>query len=134
MRFADEVIGNSLTLIYDQCLAKNYFPSALKLLKCLLCLNLAQQTIVNCRSVSLLSSVLKQLEKHLHKIVLHHLVHSDLIIDSQSGFRSKHSCHNALIVVIDNWHLSINNYSCGTVFVDIKKAIDMVDLDILISK
>lgn len=47
---------------------------------------------------------------------------NDLIIDNQVGFRSKHSCHTALIKMTDNWHFNVKNgIICGAVFIDFKK-------------
>jgi hypothetical protein len=138
LRFAAPVICESLAYIYNLCFSKNYFPSSFKIAKVrplLKSSSLDSSKLENYRPISLLSVLSKPFEKHIYKATLQHLTQNDLIIDSQSGFRQKHSCHSALTKIIDNWHLNINNGKmCGAVFVDFKKAFDMIDHDILILK
>ena len=58
-----------------------------------------------------------------------------MIHESQSGFRQKHSCQTALVKLIDQW-LTCNDKEdiTGTIFVDFRKAFDLVDHSILINK
>ena len=58
-----------------------------------------------------------------------------LIHESQSGFRQKHSCQTALVKLIDHWTACIDKGDIiGTLFVDFRKAYDVVDHSILIKK
>ena len=60
------------------------------------------------------------------------MTHNELLTDCQSGFRQKHSCHTALSKIVDDFHRNINEKKIGgALFVDFKKAFDMVDHDIL---
>ena len=58
-----------------------------------------------------------------------------LIHDSQSGFRQEHSCQTALIKLIDQWMSSIDKGDLvGSLFIDFRKAFDVVDHEILMKK
>ena len=53
----------------------------------------------------------------------------------QSGFRKSHSTETALIRLTDQLLVNLdNNHSRGLVFIDYKKAFDLIDQKILLSK
>ena len=58
-----------------------------------------------------------------------------LIPESQPGFRPKHSCQTALIKLIDQMKECIEKGDIvGTLFIDFRKAFDVVDHNILLRK
>ena len=71
--------------------------------------------------ISVLSSISKPLEKHVHKQLLKYLDRFNLIHTHQSGFRLQHSCQSALTCVVDRLLSSINDSKLnGVVFLDLR--------------
>ena len=57
------------------------------------------------------------------------------LYENQSGFRPKHSSQTALIKLIDKWMKRIDNGDIkGTLFLEFRKAFDLVDHEILLNK
>ena len=77
----------------------------------------------------------KILEKHVHDCLSDYLNEHNLLHKTQSGFRPRHSCETALTFMTDAWLNAIDNSKMvGVVLVDFKKAFDLVDHQILLSK
>ena len=85
--------------------------------------------------ISLLITCSKLLEKVIYKRTYNHLDHNNQLYKSQYGFRSKHSCENAVSQLVGEILKAndCNKYSVS-VFLDLSKAFDMLDHKILYSK
>lgn len=89
----------------------------------------------NYRPISVLPTLSKIFERHILKHLTLHLEDNDVISDSQSGFRPKHSCLTAMHKNISDWtdQLKTKNHVL-LIFLDFCKAFDMVNHNILLRK
>ena len=136
LKIALPFIVEPLTYFYNLCIDKHTFPNLLKEAK-VIPLPKTKDTSQpqNLRPISLLPVLSKPLEKHIHKHMYQHLDKHNLLHKYQSGFRPKHSCQTALIKLINNWLDAINKKEItGAVFLDFKKAFDLVNHNILLKK
>jgi len=84
---------------------------------------------------SILPSISKIIERHVATQLYVFLKQHNLLYAKRSGFREYHSCCTALLKLIDSWLTDIYNGKCiGAIFLDLKKAFDLVDYDILLKK
>ena len=136
LKIALPYIVGPLTYIYNLSITKHTFPTLLKEAK-VIPIPKTQDTTTpqNLRPISLLPILSKPLERHIHKYMYKHLNDNNLLHPYQSGFRPQHSCQTAHTNLIDKWLKEINNSEIiGTLFLDFKKAFDLVNHATLLKK
>ena len=136
LKLAISYAVESLAYIYNLCIPQNIFHLAQKADKVVPLPKAKGVTDSNTfRPISLLSSLSKPLYKYIYKHLILFIKDHNLFHPFQSGFRCHHSCHTALIRLCDTWLSAVNKTQVASaVFLDLKKAFDLVDHILSISR
>ena len=136
LKLAAPCIAEGITFICNSSIRSSCFPDKWKEAKVSpLHKSGPLEEINNYRPISILPVLSKVLERHVSDSLTMYLNENDLLHKTQSGFRSHHSCETALNHMIDSWLNAIDDGNMiGVVLVNFKKAFDLVDHDILLTK
>jgi len=136
LKIAANIIYPVIHHIINLTISQSTFPDVWKTAKVTPLFKAGSKSDVNnYRPISILPTLSKIVEKHVHDSLMQYLNHYKLLVKTQSGFRQNHSCETALVHLIDKWLKAINDgFIIGVVMVDFRKAFDLVDHSILLKK
>ena len=129
-------IALPLSLIVNHSLQNGIFPQKLKTAKVMpIFKDNDDMSVANYRPISILPSISKIFEKIMYEQINNHFIEQDLFHNSQYGFRPKHSTEFAAIELVDRVLKQLDNGKLPlNIYVDLKKAFDTIDHNILLEK
>lgn len=133
---AAEIVVEPLTLIFNCSLSTGNIPKDFKSAKIIPIHKSGDKTQpMNYRPISILSIVTKILAKGIHKQLYEYLNEHSLLSENQSGFRPLHSTNSCILDINEYILQNMNSgYLTGGVFLDLRKAFDVIPHDKLLKK
>ena len=134
LRDTIDVIAEPLANIFNLSFRTAIFPDDWKLAKISpIFKDGTKNDCGNYRPISVISTVVKLFEGIVYHQLRSFIAANNILIDQQSGFRPKHSTETALISSTNEWLLNMDKgFVNGVLFLDLKKAFNTVNHDILL--
>ena len=134
-KVTDQIV-KPLVHIFNLSFSSGIFPSEMKTAKVIPVFKSGNRSdFSNYRPISLLSQFSKILEKLFNLRLEQFLISNEILSNCQYGFRSCMSTVHAALELIESISTAVDNKKhCAGVFIDLKKAFDTVNHDLLVKK
>ena len=135
LKIISKPLAAVLINIINRSMDNGYVPELYKIGKQTPIHKGGETSIDNFRAITVCSSLAKILEKVVRDRVLKFIKYNKILNDNQFGFRKKHNTNHAIINLTESMLDDLDNgLKVGGVFLDIAKAFDTVNHDILLRK
>ena len=136
LKMATSIVAPSLTAIFTKSIITGIYPIEWKTARVTPVFKKGVKSdLNNYRPISVIPAVSKVFEKIVYDQLYQYLNDNKLLSGCQSGFRSLHSTLTALLEATNSWSVNIDNgFLHGVVFIDLKKAFDTIDHEIILRK
>ena len=136
MKLALPFIGNSLAALFNTSIETSQFPDSWKVARVTPIFKEGDKTEKsNYRPISVLPVISRLFEKLVFDQLYQHMKENHLFSPDQSGFLRLHSTLTCLLKNTEDWYNGLDlGQLVGLVFIDLKKAFDTVDHEILCKK
>ena len=131
-----DIISPTISVIINKCFESGIYPEEMKLSKAKPLYKKGDPTLLNnYRPISLLPSISKVFERVMINQIYNYFCTNSLLTPSQHGFRKNHSTELAAVELIDRvTRLLENNETPFNIYIDLSKAFDTLNHNILLSK
>ena len=136
LKLALPFLENSIAMLFNISLETSIFPMLWKISRVAPIYKEGDKSEKsNYRPISVLPVISRLFERLVYDQLYKHLNSNNLLAKEQSGFRTLHSTLTCLLKSTDDWYSSLDKGQLvGLVLIDLKKALDTVDHNILCQK
>ncbi|CAB3979077.1 Hypothetical predicted protein [Paramuricea clavata] len=133
---AAQVVAPSLTGIFSASIRTGIFPKEWKASRVTpIFKSNPKSNPSNYRPISIIPAIANIFEKIFSDQLYEYVNTNEILTSCQSGFRSLHSMVTAMLEATSDWSMNIDNGLInGVVFIDLKKAFDTIDHQIMLQK
>ena len=129
------VIKGPLCILFNKSLHHGIFPDLLKLVRVIPLHKSGESILDNYIPISLLPFISKVLEKIVYQKLVEHLNINEVLYPHQFGFRKGHSTSDAVMNLVgETLHAFEDKSMVLSIFIDLKKAFDMVSHLVILVK
>ena len=136
LKIYKNLIGPKVSSLINDIFSTSIFPRNMKTSKVIFIYKSGSRTeMSNYRPISILNSISKVIESVMNVQLKNFLIENNLINSNQFGFMPKSSTTSAIIHYLDYIYSGLDSGKfVSSIFIDVKKAFDTVDHQILIEK
>lgn len=130
------LIAEPITYILNLSLSNGSVPTLMKIANVIpVFKSSSQQSLNNYRPISILSTLSKILERLVYTRLISFLNQNSILSSNQYGFRKKHACEMPILLATEFIRSALDSGDhVAAVFLDLKKAFDVVDHNLLLQK